>query len=88
MSTKDLKIIEIPDYSGDKSSLYVISTGNQVEFDIQRVFTIKGSKGAARGGHAYELLNTNLDELGFEFKGDLIQGVGETISLPRASNSK
>ena len=51
----NIKLIELPKFMDDRGNLTFIEKGNQVPFDIRRVYMIYDVPGGEiRGGHAYK----------------------------------
>ncbi len=58
MSINDCKIIELPKISDPRGNLTFVEGGNQIPFDIRRVYYLYDVPGGAeRGGHAHKALS-------------------------------
>lgn len=58
MSLTDCKIIELPKISDPRGNLTFVESGNQIPFDIRRVYYLYDVPGGAeRGGHAHKALS-------------------------------
>jgi hypothetical protein len=58
MSLNDCKIIELPKISDPRGNLTFVEGGNQIPFDISRVYYLYDVPGGAeRGGHAHKALS-------------------------------
>lgn len=58
MSLNDCKIIELPKISDPRGNLTFVEGGNQIPFDIRRVYYLYDVPGGAeRGGHAHKALS-------------------------------
>ena len=58
MSLKNCKIIELPKISDPRGNLTFVEGGNQIPFDIKRVYYLYDVPGGAeRGGHAHKALS-------------------------------
>jgi len=58
MSLNDCRIIELPKISDPRGNLTFVEGGNQIPFDIRRVYYLYDVPGGAeRGGHAHKALN-------------------------------
>lgn len=58
MSLSECKIIELPKISDPRGSLTFVENGNQIPFDISRIYYLYDVPGGAeRGGHAHKDLH-------------------------------
>jgi hypothetical protein len=58
MSLSDCRIIELPKISDPRGNLTFVEGGNQIPFDIRRVYYLYDVPGGAeRGGHAHKALS-------------------------------
>jgi dTDP-4-dehydrorhamnose 3,5-epimerase-like enzyme len=58
MSLEDCKIIDLPKISDPRGNLTFVEGGNQIPFDIRRVYYLYDVPGGAeRGGHAHKALS-------------------------------
>jgi len=58
MSLNNCRIIELPKMTDPRGSLSFVENGNQIPFDIRRVYYLYDvPAGAERGGHAHKELN-------------------------------
>ncbi len=58
MSLEDCKIIDLPKISDPRGNLTFVEGGNQIPFDIRRVYYLYDVPGGAeRGGHAHKALH-------------------------------
>jgi hypothetical protein len=58
MSLNDCRIIELPKVSDPRGNLTFVEGGNQIPFDIRRVYYLYDVPGGAgRGGHAHKELS-------------------------------
>lgn len=58
MSLNNCKIIELPKISDPRGNLTFVEGGNQIPFDIRRVYYLYDVPGGAeRGGHAHKALS-------------------------------
>lgn len=58
MSLNDCRIIELPKISDPRGNLTFVEGGNQIPFDIRRVYYLYDVPGGAeRGGHAHKALS-------------------------------
>ena len=75
MAIKDCKIIELPKISDPRGNLTFIEGGNQIPFDIKRVYYLYDVPGGAeRGGHAHKGLSQLIIAMSGSFDVVLDQG--------------
>lgn len=72
------KIIELPKISDPRGNLTFVEGGNQVPFDIQRVYYLYDvPRGAERGGHAHKGLHQLIISISGSFDVVLDDGVNK-----------
>lgn len=78
----NIKLIELPKFMEDRGNLTFIEKGNQVPFDIRRVYMIYDVPGGEiRGGHAYKKQVELVIALSGSFEVFLSDGFFERIYL-------
>lgn len=78
MPLDDCRIIELPKISDPRGNLTFVESGNQIPFDINRVYYLYDVPGGAeRGGHAHKELNQLIVAMSGSFDVVLDDGRGK-----------
>lgn len=87
MSIESLKLIEYPNFPEENGQLSVFQTGNEIPYNIKRVFTVLANNGDIRGDHAHIACTQILICLAGEIKLTCDDGMGNkpTFILNRQS---